>query len=47
VAKCICREAHRLDPPGMPRPYDRVRRSASAPSAPMLPTTMKQGRIDP
>jgi hypothetical protein len=25
VAKCICREAHRLDPPGMPGPHDCVR----------------------
>ena len=31
VAKRICREAHRLDPPGMPGPHDRIRRSAPAP----------------
>jgi hypothetical protein len=30
LAKCICREAHRLDPPGMPGPHDRIRSSAPA-----------------
>src|ERR1035438_2372212 len=25
LAKCICREAHRLYPPGVPGPHDRIR----------------------
>src|SRR5664280_2637956 len=32
LAKCICREAHRLYPPGVPGPHDRIRRSAPAPN---------------
>src|SRR5450759_4140441 len=31
LAKCICREAHWLDPPGVPGPHDRIRSSAPAP----------------
>jgi hypothetical protein len=31
VAKCVCRETHRLDPPGVPGPHDCIRRSAPAP----------------
>lgn len=31
VAKHICREAHWLDPRGMPGPHDRIRRNAPAP----------------
>src|ERR1039458_6905093 len=31
LAKCICRETHWLDPPGVPGPHDRIRSSAPAP----------------
>jgi hypothetical protein len=31
MANWVCREAHRVDPTGMPRPHDRIRPSAPAP----------------